>query len=113
MFKIIQEIKTVGFGGDKRKMLFVVPEAWESQNKLYWPTKYKNKIIETIRKDKFSIPCADWEIRPCTLKRSFLSTFEEAEGELQKMTCNYLTTFIILYYIICNKMMKQSFACLI
>ncbi|XP_063635192.1 uncharacterized protein LOC134805937 [Cydia splendana] len=76
-FKIVQTLERGGY------RLTVVPSLWESNNILRWPPKSKN-ILRVI-KDESSKPGTDWEKMKCNVKRRQLSSYAQAEMELEIM----------------------------
>lgn len=85
-FIVIQQKKKIGqFGTHIKKELFTVPNSWFKGDRcdgiLLWPRKYKSNIIESLRKDKFSVPEPDWEEQKAVLRSEPFSSFEEAEQE--------------------------------
>lgn len=73
-FKIIQTKE------QNRVQLITVPSSWEQDSVLRWP-KQAWKFI----KDNETVPQADWSSLPCSLKRSDIKTYQEAEKEISTM----------------------------
>lgn len=79
-FKIIECIEK----GQKR--LYIVPSLWETNGELRWPRKRLevNKLV----KDENSRPLDNWSTSKCCVKRSSISSYEEAMRELDVMVQN-------------------------
>lgn len=63
-------------------VLSIVPHQWVQGDTLMWP----NKNATLLSKDAASKPTSTWTKIPCTVKRKFIPTFEEAEQEAAELS---------------------------
>lgn len=68
-----------------RPRLSVVPSVWEENGKLFWPHEKKVKNRARLIRDETSFPSPSWNILDCVVKRNNLSTYTDAEKELEIM----------------------------
>ncbi|KAL4702371.1 hypothetical protein ACJJTC_018283 [Scirpophaga incertulas] len=74
-YKIVQTIEK------GRPVLTAVPDGWEINGTLFWPKKH-----EKLRRIEYSKPETNWRPINCILKRSNLSSFSQAEHEINSMS---------------------------
>ncbi|RVE41713.1 hypothetical protein evm_013644 [Chilo suppressalis] len=74
-YKIVQTIEK------GRPVLTAVPDGWEISGTLFWPKKH-----EKLRRIEHSKPETNWRPINCILKRSNLSSFSQAEQEIDSMS---------------------------
>lgn len=71
-FKLVKTIERNGSN------VIVVPEHWEKNNILYWPTHLSHIQREKLRADSGSKPDAGWTKQNCVTKMQNVHTFSEA-----------------------------------
>lgn len=70
-FKIVKTIE------NEKPELSVVPEAWEQEGFLYWPSKFC-KDGEKLSRDPESVPRKDWHKIPCVVKEADIESLKTA-----------------------------------
>lgn len=69
-------------------MITVVPHKWINGQYLLWPPKK----AEQLKKDAGSEPAANWTKIPCSVKRKYIPSLEEAEIEAGYLSGNTTDT---------------------
>lgn len=80
-YKIVQTLEK------GKSVLTSIPDTWENDGILMWP----KKLSEKLRKNEKNYPQDDWLKSNCIVKRRNISTYEEAEQEVENM-CKYSDT---------------------
>lgn len=74
LFKVI---KTIQSG---KSLLAIVPDAWETDGTLYWPSKHKVGILNI---GDILYPGTEWVELDCIVKRKNLKSYDDAKRDVE------------------------------
>lgn len=72
-FKVVKSIKKNG-----NQEIFAVPQAWEVDGFVFWPSNFSKKFLEKLRSNKYSVPDKTWPKYNAVVKAKGIADFREA-----------------------------------